>query len=687
MGVKAFVQFVMSKVRPNGKICCPCMDCLNCEQHTGKIVEYHLVVKGMSPSYKTWVHHGESVPMNQSHALNDDNHNNFGSVRDRMEENTDRDQDEFLNLLGDVYIGTIMNDNENEGDEKNDDDYVANNVEEEDVRNFDKLLNDAQRELYPGCRKFSVLSFVVKMLHVKVLNKWNNKSFNMLLGILKDLLPKENTNLENCLICQESKYKLNDGKDDAILRYPADGEAGKDFDRQHPVFSQEARIVRLRLATDGFNPFGNMSHSPQAPGRDIDVYMQPLIDELKELWEDGMLTYDASTELTFRMHAAVMWTINNFPTYGNLSRWNTKGYLACPTCNKNASSQRLKGKIGYTGACRYLLDDYPWRRSRLYNGKTKFVSRPLELPGEQILEKLDSRTYRPFGKHPTNKKRKRENPVLIWTKKSIFFELPYWKRLKLQHNLDVMHIKKNICDSLLRTLLSIDRKNKDTEKAHMDLEDMKINEELHLKRRADRSFEKQPALYTLSSDERHGFYEFLKSIKYPDGYAANISKLLGTLKGYVANRAHPEGSIAEAYIVKECLIFCSTYLGGVETVFNREEQNVDVDVHESRLEVFTQDVRPFGLMQGLLMCRRKNVNWLIERLQHRGIWDVPEQDDVKANDVFQQNETTDVFPISIEDPVIISLHTNDIDTQIIPSEAVLESVSRAHEDGVDDEET
>ncbi|XP_028114517.1 uncharacterized protein LOC114312475 [Camellia sinensis] len=412
-GVKAFVQFAMMNVGPNDKIRCPCMDCLNCERHTCKIVEYHLVVKEMSPSYKTWVHHGESVPMNQSHALNDDNHNNFGSVGNRMEVETGEDQEEILNLLEDVYIGTTINDDENKEDEEDGDndndneDDVANNVEKEGVPNFNKLLNDAQRELYPGCRKFSLLSFVIKMLHVKVLNKWSNKSFNMLLGILKDLLPvsdqvipwtlyeakkflralglgylsihackydcalfwKENANLENCPICQESRYKSNYGKgkkiphktlryflltsrlqrlymsrktaidmrwhkekrvDDGILRHSADGEAWKDFDRQHPLFSQESRNVRLGLAADGFNPFGNMSNSysmwpvivmpynlppwkcmkqsfsmlsllipgPQAPGRDIDVYMRPLIDELKELWEDGVLTYDASTETT-----------------------------------------------------------------------------------------------------------------------------------------------------------------------------------------------------------------------------------------------------------------------------------------------------------------------------------------------------------------------------------------------------
>ncbi|GMP24286.1 hypothetical protein CsSME_00001602 [Camellia sinensis var. sinensis] len=57
---------------------------------------------------------------------------------------------------------------------------------------------------------------------------------------------------------------------------------------------------------------------------------------------------------------------------------------------------------------------------------------------------------------------------------------------------------------------------------------MKIRKELHLKRHADGSFEKPPALYTLSLDERHGFCEFLKSIKYPDGYAASISRCVST---------------------------------------------------------------------------------------------------------------------------------------------------------------
>ena len=45
------------------------------------------------------------------------------------------------------------------------------------------------------------------------------------------------------------------------LSHLADGEAWKDFDRQHDWFEEDLRNIRLGLATDGFNPFGKMSSS------------------------------------------------------------------------------------------------------------------------------------------------------------------------------------------------------------------------------------------------------------------------------------------------------------------------------------------------------------------------------------------------------------------------------------------
>ena len=65
-------------------------------------------------------------------------------------------------------------------------------------------------------------------------------------------------------------------------------------------------------------------------------------------------------------------------------------------------------------------------------------------------------------KKKKEKKRKRNNKKkelavaeILWKKKSIFFRLPYWKDNLLRHNLDVMHIEKNVMDNILGTMLDI----------------------------------------------------------------------------------------------------------------------------------------------------------------------------------------------------------------------------------------
>ncbi|XP_028060576.1 uncharacterized protein LOC114264176 [Camellia sinensis] len=604
-----------------------------------------------------------------------------------------------------------------------------------------------------------------------------------------------------------------------------------------------------------------------------------------------------------------MWTINDFPAYGNMSGWSTKGYLACPNCNNNASSQGLRSKIGYMGARRHLPKNHTWRTSKLFNDQTEHRSKPLELSGDQILEQIDSGTYKPYGKHPQNRKRQRnEHQNLNWSKRSIMFDLPYWKTLKLRHNLDVMHIEKNICDNVIGTLLSVDEKNKDTDKARLDLEDMKIpnisncvnaqagklsglkshdshvliqrllpigmrgylNKEIGTTLFELGNFFKQLCSKTLRRSDLHKLDEQIVLILcklemlFPPAFfdvmvhlaihlpreamlggpvqyrwMYPIERLLGRLKGFVANKAHPEGSIAEAYISKECTTFCSMYLDGVETLFNHPERNYDMGDRGLGLAVFTQtgaqelvtpkagafDIEnrhrkefpkwfkdhmnelrsqhspeatddmwslangPSGLANtysgcicngvryhtidrdnrrksqnsGLVMegehegqlihfyghlCRVWELNYLftrrivlfqcewfnsgssrtmrvephfttvdvtsrwykddsfvlpsqveqvfyvndtklgtswrvVEKFQHRGIWDVPEMDVVQPDDVFQQEETTEVVPtMAIDDDV--DLRRDDIESEIIPME-VLQSVRGVEAKGVTDD--
>jgi hypothetical protein len=51
---------------------------------------------------------------------------------------------------------------------------------------------------------------------------------------------------------------------------------------------------------------------------------------------------------------------------------------------------------------------------------------------------------------------------MTYRRSSWFFgELPYQKDLNIHHSNDVIHVKKNVCENLLETLLNTDRKIRD----------------------------------------------------------------------------------------------------------------------------------------------------------------------------------------------------------------------------------
>ena len=51
-----------------------------------------------------------------------------------------------------------------------------------------------------------------------------------------------------------------------------------------------------------------------------------------------------------------------------------------------------------------------------------------------------------------------------------------------------------------------------------------------------------------------------------------MKRYLAHLKSHVANKAQLEGSIAEGYLLEETIRFCSRYLEGVKTVFNKPKR-------------------------------------------------------------------------------------------------------------------
>ncbi|XP_071905814.1 uncharacterized protein [Coffea arabica] len=324
---------------------------------------------------------------------------------------------------------------------------------------------------------------------------------------------------------------------DGFMRHPADSPTWQTFDHLHPEFAKDCRNVRLGLASDGFNPFNNMSstHStwpvvlipynlppwmcmkqpyfmlsllilgPSSPGNNIDVYLQPLVKERTTLWDFGIQTYDASQKENFQLHVALLWIISDFPGYAMLSRWSTKGEYACPNVCENIWGTLLdiedKAK-----------DYYNSRRDLREIGIRKELH-PIETePGK---------VYLPPSSFAMDKKQR-----------TMFCNV--LKKVKVPDGYQLM-------PTTLRKTLP-------------------------------------------------------KSVRYSLIRLSRYFRCLGTLKSYVRNKSRPEGSIAQGYLAEECINFCSLYLADyVETKFNRPNRNEEVHKEiEDGLDIFSESGHPLG---------------------------------------------------------------------------------------------
>jgi hypothetical protein len=102
--------------------------------------------------------------------------------------------------------------------------------------------------------------------------------------------------------------------------------------------------------------------------------------------------------------------------------------------------------------------------------------------------------------------------------------LLYWKDNLLRHNLDVMHIEKNVMDNILGTILDIKGKTKDNLVARLDLQEMGLRPKLHPFTAANGKTYMPAACHTMSREDKEIFLKVLQNVRVPDGYASNISR-------------------------------------------------------------------------------------------------------------------------------------------------------------------
>jgi hypothetical protein len=260
-----------------------------------------------------------------------------------------------------------------------------------------------------------------------------------------------------------------------VMRSVADSPAWDHIDSHvDPTFKLEPRNMRFGLALDGINPFrhNNTQHSTWPilmllynlppflltknffiqlciliSGKDaptpeaLDVFIKPLVEELKLLW-DGIFAQDFSKppgERRFTLRGILMWTISDYPGYGLISGVCTHGHKGCAVCgsetesrsaasgNKLNAENKVHGsKVIFGGGRRWTRRNHPYRRNLDFNGKVEDRGAPVRMTAGQTIrcaqQRADyiSRGGREGGRHDPTKEHgvKRLNAL---------YELVYWK--------------------------------------------------------------------------------------------------------------------------------------------------------------------------------------------------------------------------------------------------------------------
>jgi len=290
---------------------------------------------------------------------------------------------------------------------------------------------------------------------------------------------------------------------------------------------------------------------PHNPKARIDVYLQPLIDDLKKLWS-GVQTYDVSMKQNFMMRASLMWIINNFPAYGMLSGWGTQGKLACPYCMEHTKAFRLehgKKNSWFDSHRRFLPNTHTFRKNKkaYIKAKVEMVGPPSMLTSEEVYHTV--KNVPTIIDEPYMSKLLGYGEWHNWTKRSIFWDLPYWKDNLLRHNLDVMHIEKNFFDNIFNTVIDVKGKTKDNDRARKDLSLYCWRPDLELKLQSNGKILKPKANYTLTNEESKLVYHWIKELCMPDGYSSNLARCVDVDKGRIYGmKSH------DCHIFMECLL-------------------------------------------------------------------------------------------------------------------------------------
>jgi len=226
-----------------------------------------------------------------------------------------------------------------------------------------------------------------------------------------------------------------------------------------------------------------------------------------------------------------MWTINDFLAYGMVSGWSTHGKPTCPYYMENNKAFMLtnEGKASFFYCHRRILPpNHRYRKNRndFFVGKAEKELHPRVFLVKNCMMLYQSTVILCLVSNQSGKQKFPSFGLTHnWVKRSIFWELPYWKINLLRHNLDVMHIEKNVFENIFNTVMDVKGKTKDNIKAIIDIALFCNRKNMELVCNGSR-VTKPRASFVLEKNAQLLVYKWLKSLHFPDEHASNISRLV-----------------------------------------------------------------------------------------------------------------------------------------------------------------
>nr|GEW94756.1 hypothetical protein [Tanacetum cinerariifolium] len=155
--------------------------------------------------------------------------------------------------------------------------------DEDDLAKFQELLLDAEKPLYKGCPNFTKLSAIVKLLNLK--GKYGaSDRFTGMASIDEKFLEiaKDSRNLWLGISADGVDVNSGTRHHNVWLILPA-------IYNLPPWLCMKRKFIMLSVLISGY------------PGNDIDVFLEPLVNDLHTLFETGVDTYDASIKENFNL--------------------------------------------------------------------------------------------------------------------------------------------------------------------------------------------------------------------------------------------------------------------------------------------------------------------------------------------------------------------------------------------------